>query len=280
MRQYKSVYFTFMLLACAYLGSCHGHSSADSFATESVCGDVTLYNPVEGTQSIWHGLSFSDNNLERFNAQHHVFFVENCQSLNWSSDKRILLVREVVSDVLKDGYDYTEAPYVAIDRQAGDYADYVVFLNDQIRPLSLGNAKADFTNAHDLTLEGVVYQLASDFIRELPALILDKNVQMKKTALQDLLTYHPLSKQNITQYSNVALDLERNHEYQTAIFLMEAIIAQFPDYTPAYLTLGDAYWGDGQLSAAKTAYRRYLNLMGKEGEDLRTVPQYIQIRIR
>jgi hypothetical protein len=72
-----------------------------------------------------------------------------------------------------------------------------------------------------------------------------------------------INNDNVAAYNDLGFFLEQTKQYKEAIEVLNAVVADFPDRTVAYLNLGDAYMGLGDTEKAKTQYRKYVELMGK-----------------
>jgi len=89
---------------------------------------------------------------------------------------------------------------------------------------------------------------------------------------------YPLSKRNVTQYNNIAYYFEKHKAYEQSAYVLEKVLDQYPTRTVAYINLGDAYWGLSQKDKAKTAYKKYVELM-KASEKESRIPNKVFERI-
>ena len=100
----------------------------------------------------------------------------------------------------------------------------------------------------------------------------------------------PLTLQTVEDYNNIAyyiLEFAKSHEQadsytDAAVKLLEKIIAQFPDRVVTYLNFGDAYWQrdyNGDRSKARTAYKKYIELMQAQQKDMNRIPKRVPERI-
>lgn len=100
----------------------------------------------------------------------------------------------------------------------------------------------------------------------------------------------PLTLQTVEDYNNIAyyiLEFAKSHEQadsytDAAVKLLEKIIVQFPDRVVTYLNLGDAYWQrdyNGDRSKARTAYKKYIELMQAQQKDMNRIPKRVPERI-
>ncbi len=72
---------------------------------------------------------------------------------------------------------------------------------------------------------------------------------------------YQINKETLIYYNDLAYYLEQSGNYEEAVYLLEQIIAQFPDRVVAYINLGDAYWGIGNYKKAKEVYKIYVEQM-------------------
>ncbi len=88
-----------------------------------------------------------------------------------------------------------------------------------------------------------------------------------------------ISRDVLTIYNDWGFFLEEAKQYPEAIEVLSAVVAAFPDRTPAYLNQGDAYVGLGDTAKAKAAYQRYADLMKKAGLE-RKIPDRVKKAIQ
>ena len=84
--------------------------------------------------------------------------------------------------------------------------------------------------------------------------------------------------QTLTSYNNIAYYLQKAGANEEAIYLLEKIIAKFPQRTVAYYNLGDAYWAVGDKTKAIKAYTIYIEQMCKAGKD-KKIPALVIKRV-
>lgn len=100
----------------------------------------------------------------------------------------------------------------------------------------------------------------------------------------------PLTAQTVQDYNNIAfyilefakLNEQADSYTDAAVTLLEKITAQFPDRVVTYLNLGDAYWlrnSEGDKRKARTAYKKYVELMQLQQKDMKRVPARVNERI-
>lgn len=61
--------------------------------------------------------------------------------------------------------------------------------------------------------------------------------------------------------------LEQGKQYREAIDILNAVLFHAPERMVAYINLGDAYWGLKDKGNAKEAYKKYIELMKKNGNE-------------
>jgi tetratricopeptide (TPR) repeat protein len=76
----------------------------------------------------------------------------------------------------------------------------------------------------------------------------------------------PVTDKNISQYNDLGYFLQQAGKYTEAIILLDRVLKYNPTRTVAYFNLGDAYIGLNDTIKAKTAYRKYSELMKKDGK--------------
>jgi len=74
-----------------------------------------------------------------------------------------------------------------------------------------------------------------------------------------------IKKKTLTQYNNIAYYLQKAGANEEAVYLLEKIVAKFPNRTVAYINLGDAYWALGEKDKARKAYTTYIEQMCDKG---------------
>jgi Tetratricopeptide repeat len=71
---------------------------------------------------------------------------------------------------------------------------------------------------------------------------------------------------NVGIFNDLGFFLEEAGQFQDAVDVLADVIAKFPDRTPAYLNLADAYTGLKNNDKAKENYKKYRDLMTKAGK--------------
>jgi tetratricopeptide (TPR) repeat protein len=95
----------------------------------------------------------------------------------------------------------------------------------------------------------------------------------------DLNSSNEIIVKNVEEANNLAFVLEGKKSYHQSIYILQAIIKQFPNRVVAYLNLADAYWGLGNIEEAKKYYEKYISLMKSQGKDLTKIPLRVYERI-
>ncbi|NOR55457.1 MAG: tetratricopeptide repeat protein [Sulfurovum sp.] len=96
--------------------------------------------------------------------------------------------------------------------------------------------------------------------------------------LKDILKDIPITIKRLTQYNNIAYYLQKAGANKEAIYLLEKIVAKFPQRTVAYYNLGDAYWELGEKEKAIESYSKYVEQMKKRGKE-KKVPGEVLKRV-
>lgn len=94
-----------------------------------------------------------------------------------------------------------------------------------------------------------------------------------KFVLNYILEKITLKSSNLSQYNDIGYYLERSKIYDEAIYVLEKVVEKFPKRTVAYINLGDAYWGLGDQSKAKEAYKKYTVQMEKKNKSGKIPPR-------
>lgn len=82
-----------------------------------------------------------------------------------------------------------------------------------------------------------------------------------KLVLEYMMQNIILNKENLSKYNDIAYYLEQSGLYKESTFLLEKIIAKFPNRTVAYINLGDVYWSLNKKTKAKNTYKTYVSQM-------------------
>lgn len=93
-----------------------------------------------------------------------------------------------------------------------------------------------------------------------------------------ILQENPLSLNNIQDFNQLAWYLQHAGKASLAIEIGNAILAQFPQNEAALLTLGNAYWDQGETNTAITSYQRYIAAMQAQGAEM-DIPERVQFRV-
>lgn len=98
--------------------------------------------------------------------------------------------------------------------------------------------------------------------------------------LFSLLNKISLSTKTVTQYNNLAFQLEQVNKYKEAIYLLQQILQKFPTRVVTYLNLADIYWTINNKNLATDNYKKYVMLMKSQKKDLNKIPKQVYERIK
>lgn len=76
-----------------------------------------------------------------------------------------------------------------------------------------------------------------------------------------------IKKENIGMLNDYAFYAEKYGQPIPAIIILNGIINRDPERVVAYLNLADAYWDINSFDSARTKYKKYIELMKKEGKE-------------
>ncbi|WP_024870785.1 tetratricopeptide repeat protein [Tolumonas lignilytica] len=76
-----------------------------------------------------------------------------------------------------------------------------------------------------------------------------------------------IKKENIGMLNDYAFYAEKYGQPIPAIIILNGIINRDPERVVAYLNLADAYWDIKSFDSARTKYKKYIELMKKEGKE-------------
>jgi len=93
------------------------------------------------------------------------------------------------------------------------------------------------------------------------------------------LKYLCLDKNNVVFYNDMSYYLQKAGANKEAAYLLEKIIAKFPNRTVAYYNLGDAYWALGEKKKAMKAYTTYIEQMCHKGLQ-KKIPKAVLERVK
>src|SRR5690554_138880 len=96
--------------------------------------------------------------------------------------------------------------------------------------------------------------------------------------LEGLFILEPVSLSNVVHYNNIGYYLDEAGYHEGAIYVLNEVVAAFPNRTVAYINLGDAYWGLEEHTEARQAYQTYIRLMRENNREQR-IPQRVFERI-
>ncbi|WP_457607966.1 hypothetical protein [Nitratifractor sp.] len=89
--------------------------------------------------------------------------------------------------------------------------------------------------------------------------------------LRHYLRHFPLERRDVTLYNNIAYYFQKRGFDDLSAFLLEKILAKFPDRAVAHLNLADALRREDPRKSA-FHYRRYVELMRKMHKEKRASP--------
>lgn len=95
-----------------------------------------------------------------------------------------------------------------------------------------------------------------------------------------LLKQYPLNEKTVNDYNNIAYYQEQNKNYNNSIFILDKILAQYPNRVVAWLNYADSKWGINNKQVSKEAYIKYYNLMNSQSKDMSRVPQRVKDRMK
>jgi len=84
-------------------------------------------------------------------------------------------------------------------------------------------------------------------------------------------------KQYLVKLNDIAYYLQKNGANKEAVVMLRVIVDRFPNRTPAYYNLADAYWALGKKKEAREMYRVYVKQ--RKGEGL-SVPEKVLRRLK
>ncbi len=93
-----------------------------------------------------------------------------------------------------------------------------------------------------------------------------------------LMVQEPITNKTVESYNNIAYYLEKLHREEYSVLLLKKILEKYPNRVVAYYNLGDAYWSHWKKDKAKSAYKKYIELMIKEGKE-KKIPQKVKDRV-
>jgi len=84
----------------------------------------------------------------------------------------------------------------------------------------------------------------------------------------------PLSKENLSNYNDIAYYLQKQENHKLAIFILAKILSKFPDRVVAYLNIADSQMAMELEEDALKNYEEYLKLMKQKGK-FKKVPKRV-----
>lgn len=92
--------------------------------------------------------------------------------------------------------------------------------------------------------------------------------------------YDVFDTQKIDDINNLAYYLQLQSKNKEAIYLLDKVLTKDPSRSVAWLNLGDAQWGIGDIENTKKSYQKYISLMKNQGKDLNKIPKRVYERIK
>jgi tetratricopeptide (TPR) repeat protein len=92
--------------------------------------------------------------------------------------------------------------------------------------------------------------------------------------------YDVFDTQKIDDINNLAYYLQLQSKNKEAIYLLDKVLTKDPSRSVAWLNLGDAQWGIGDIENTKKSYQKYISLMKTQGKDLNKIPKRVYERIK
>ena len=99
-----------------------------------------------------------------------------------------------------------------------------------------------------------------------------------KAFFKKLLFEKSIGKKTLTSYNNIAYYLQKAGANEEAVYLLEKIVAKFPNRTVAYINLGDAYWALGEKEKARKVYTTYIEQLCHKGLQMK-IPKVVLERV-
>lgn len=96
--------------------------------------------------------------------------------------------------------------------------------------------------------------------------------------LEGLFLLESVSLSNIVHYNNIGYFLDEAGFHEAAAYVLNEVVAAFPNRTVAYINLGDAYWGLEKHTEAREAYQNYIRLM-RENKREQRIPKRVFDRV-
>jgi hypothetical protein len=113
-----------------------------------------------------------------------------------------------------------------------------------------------------------------DRINKIPVL-----EEPKKLRLDLYLEENPLYNGNLKAYNDIASKLNSNNSSDDAIYILNKIIAKFPNSIESNLNIADSFWNVTEISEAKFYYKKYLSLVKSKRKSVK-VPKRVYNRIK
>lgn len=102
----------------------------------------------------------------------------------------------------------------------------------------------------------------------------DYSIQPKYA--EQVIELYGVSQNNLAEYSDTAMYLQKYGHYNEALILLGGIIKKYPSRSISYLEIGDSYWALNDIHKAREYYDIYMRKMDGNMDD---VPQRVFDRI-
>lgn len=94
-----------------------------------------------------------------------------------------------------------------------------------------------------------------DRINQIPVL-----EEPKQLRLDLYFKENPLTSYNLKAYNDISSRLKDNNSSNEAIYILNKIIAKFPNSIESNLNIADVFWNNNKIVEAKQYYNKYINL--------------------
>lgn len=248
----------------------------DKVISHKVLEGNELYFINNMNNIVYKGINFSQdggNRIEKIEQEENgLFSISTISERNNYKEKYIIdyinnnwIIDSVIYVTTNWQDDYSKT-YICKVKQNIKINDY-----DNIKPMPIENQRKNscIINYYE---EDSLSQFLKRFNKK------DNSAIREVNRYKSLLVKFPLSKENLTQYNDIAYYLEQSKAYKESIYLLKKIIEKYPERTVAYLNIADAYWGDNNKDKAIENYKIYISQM-KENSKENKIPQKVFERI-
>lgn len=124
-----------------------------------------------------------------------------------------------------------------------------------------------------VSLEALNGQLSTMFkSKQLASMKAD---QCNEQSVAELLFNIPVDEHTVEMYNNIGFFFAQSGSGRPCgLYILRAVVENQPERTPAFLNIADVYDAMGLPEKAKSAYRKYITLMKKEGKSGK-IPQRV-----